>query len=187
MITLLGGNEIYTVPEITEVLYNYESFAVVNELPDISVAKKGIIYYKRTGDTVRDTDNNIRYLMKPFVIGISPTDANKKVWYTIDDSAVSESGNYDNLKHLPTINGEKFVGDITDVIGYRKPEDNDNTDDLSSEITDEYTIPVIKARGKVSEDAFSGGYEMTMLDNEIINIVDQYMGTEDTDLYSIGV
>lgn len=99
MINILGGNQVYTVSEVNELLDNVDGFLVVDTLPSVSNAKENIIYFLVTGDSVtNDADKTIPVVI-PYII-------NNGNWHVASDI------NYTNLKNIPTINGKKITGDI---------------------------------------------------------------------------
>lgn len=99
MINMLGGNQVYTVSEVNELLDNMYGFLVADTLPSVSNAKENIIYFLVTGDSVTNDTGKTIPVVTPYVI-------HNGNWQVASDI------NYTNLKNIPTINGKKITGDI---------------------------------------------------------------------------
>lgn len=107
-LNVLGGNKIYTVPEIDTLLKNMAGFAIVDKLPDIATANTKLVYYKKSKDKLQEItgygnpDNSSdvseeqdsihtepiyteRPLLVPYIIGNDTT--GNKVWYTTGSAA----------------------------------------------------------------------------------------------------
>lgn len=107
-LNVLGGNKVYTVPEIDSLLKNVAGFAIVDKLPKIETANAKLVYYKRTKDKMQeitgyanpDDPTDISEepdethtepiitehpLLVPYIIGKDAD--NNKVWYTTGGSA----------------------------------------------------------------------------------------------------
>lgn len=144
MLTLMGNTKVLTAKEVVS-LFNTVSaggFQVVDNLPELSVARKGVTYYKRTSDRYVDDAGKERAVLVPYVLGDDPT-TGEPCWYT----SGAGTFNYENMKNLPSINGEKFLRNM----------DED------------------KARAPVSADGASGGYGLSLSDEEIEEIVSAEM------------
>lgn len=144
MLTLMGNTKVLTADEVIK-LFNSVSaggFKVVDRLPPIEKANKGVTYYKRTDERYIDDAGNEKPVLVPYVVGEDPT-TGEPCWYT----SGAGTFNYKNMRNLPSINGETFQDDM----------------DLE------------KARADVSKDGVSGGYGLTILDDEIKEIVSKEM------------
>ena len=144
MLTLMGNTKVLTAKEVVN-LFNTVSaggFKVVDSLPELTVAKKGVTYYRRTNEKYIDDAGKERAVLVPYVLGDDP-DTGDLCWYT----SGAGTFNYENMRNLPSINGEKFLRDMDEA----------------------------KARAEVSEDGASGGYGLSIMDDEIMKIVSDEM------------
>lgn len=54
MLNVLGGNKVYTVPEIDKLIKNMAGFEIVDKLPTLDAAKTTCVYYKRGNSSIID-------------------------------------------------------------------------------------------------------------------------------------
>ena len=142
MITLLGKDKVYTVPEVRFLVANAKYFEIVDTLPSVTIAKDNWVYWLRTGKTYQDKNGNVRPVVMPYIKG-HDSKSNAPVWYTTGESIYS----YDDLNNLPSINGEVFINNMDEA----------------------------KARAAVSSDGMSGGYDLSIHDDDIIATVKEAM------------
>lgn len=144
MLNLLGKTRVMTAKEVVNLFNTVSSngFKVVDELPSLATAQRGVTYYKRSSDKYIDEDGDERSVYVPYVLGDDPSTGDT-VWYT----SGAGTFNYNNLRNLPSINGEKILGDMD----------------------------AEKAAAAVSADGVSGGYDMVISDDEIAEIVKSEM------------
>ena len=140
MITLMGRDKVYTVLEVRSLINTAQYHCFVDALPSLGTAKANMVYWVKQKDKNYTAQDGKEYpVAQPFVKGV---DANGlPCWYTSGGGGGEDS--YEKLKNLPSINGEKFLGDMTDL----------------------------KARGSVSADGVSGGYDFSIHDDEIVAMV----------------
>lgn len=168
MLRLLGEAKVYTVPEIDAIIRKRTGFQIVNALPDIRLASDRIVYFVRTGETAPGWNDEMYPVLQPYVVGYEDAGGGgccccdcppsccggddkpsaARVWYTtgIPNSAIS----FEQLRDLPSINGEFFLGDMDEA----------------------------KARAAVSSNGKEGGYNLSIPDADITEAVRQALEGE---------
>lgn len=161
MIRLLGEAKVYTVPEIDAIIRKRTGFQIVNALPDIRLANDRIVYFVRTGETAPGWNDEMYPVLQPYVVGYDDaggggccccdcppsccggegTSGGERVWYT---TGIPNSAiSFEQLRDLPSINGELFIGDMDEA----------------------------KARAAVSSSGKEGGYNLSIPDADITEVV----------------
>lgn len=161
MLNMLGQHKIYTVPEIDVLLRKASGFTIVDTLPDISLANDKLVYYKRQFDEDGnlkkvEVEGEERPVLIPYLVGYD-IDGTTKVWYTSGGAGVSD---YEKLSNLPSINGVTFLKDM-DEDKARAPTNPENPEDPS-------------------------GYDLSLHDEDILDILAQNMSVNQDDTYPIG-
>lgn len=149
MLTYLSKHKIYEVEDIDKIIENVKSFLIVSKLPDLDSAKDNIIYYLRTSRFDTGPNGKLIKVLKPYVVGLVSDKSDERAWYTSSSGGSSSEGgvtSYPLLDALPSINGEKFIGELSD-----------------------------KADLPVSESGIDGGYDMCIQDEDIKEIVANVM------------
>ena len=107
-LNVMGGQRVYTVPEIDMMMKKMAGFTIVDKLPAIASANPTLVYYKKTKDKVRDITGYAnpddptdiaeeedaihtepvyteRPALIPYIIGNDAVTGDK-VWYTTGNS-----------------------------------------------------------------------------------------------------
>lgn len=159
MLNLIGGNRVYTVKEIDQIISTKTGFFIVDELPDADTANSNLVYYRRTDKLFEDEHGHLQKVLRQYIVGEDPEFSGHKAWFTTDATGGATANSYNALSNLPSINGEKILGDID----------------------------AKRAKAPVSTDGISGGYDMSIHDDDIIDIVTSVIGPQgDNNLHPIG-
>lgn len=109
MLNVLGGNKVYTVPEIDNLLNKITGFEIVSKLPYLAEANTKTVYYKKTTgsavigyivpggsiddmvDEIDDTHVEPVYasVLVPYIKGFDTSD--NPCWYTTGSLTISDT------------------------------------------------------------------------------------------------